>query len=443
MQTLLPSISALDRARAKAYVRLIPWLFLAYVIAFVDRVNVGIATLTMSKDMPAFNDKVIAFGAGVFFIGYVLLEIPGALIVQRWGARRWISRIMITWGVMAALTAFVKVPWHFYAARFLLGLAEAGFFPGVVVYLTHWFPSRDRARALACFYMAVPVAQIISPKLSYQLLKIGTEGRPEVWGLEGWQWLYIAWGIPAVLLAPVILRLLPDRPAEARWLRVDEREALESELEMDHAARAGIKRTTVLEALRHPRVLVLALAWFLTCSSGYALAFFMPRILQSWYRLDLDTLTWLLMLPAVALLFGLIFVGWNSDRTNERWLHSIAPIALSAVALLVLARWNAPPLRIAMALFILATLGSASLPTFMTLPTLFLSEAAAAASIGFINSVGALGGFLGPSILGSAKQSTGGFRDGLTTLAVLAGVAAVLVLALGPGNRTRGKESDC
>ena len=178
MTTTVMPTSALDRARARAYLRLLPLLFVCYTIAYVDRVNVGIARLTMSKDMPSFNDEVIGFGAGVFFVGYFLLEIPGALIVECWSARKWISTIMVVWGIMAALTALVTVPWHFYAIRLLLGFAQAGFFPGITVYLTHWFPSRDRARALAYFFVATPVAQIISPKISYQLLKIGTEGKP-------------------------------------------------------------------------------------------------------------------------------------------------------------------------------------------------------------------------------------------------------------------------
>ncbi len=433
MSISMSGLSALDRARAKAYTRLIPWLFIAYVIAFVDRVNVGIATLTMSKDMPAFTDDVFAFGAGVFFVGYFVLEVPGALIVERWGARRWISRIMITWGLMAALTAFVKVPWHFYAVRFLLGLAEAGFFPGVVVFLTHWFPSRDRAKALACFYIAVPIAQLISPRLSFQLLRIGAEGRPELWGLEGWQWLYIAWGLPAVVLAPVILFLLPDRPAHASWLDADEREALEGQLQKEQAAQAGIPRMSVLQAFGHPRVLLLTLAWFLTCSSGYAITFFMPRILQAWYHQSLNNLTWTLVLPALGLLVSLVFVGWNSDRTHERWIHSFVPIAVSACALAVLAMLEAPPMALAVSLFVVASCSSACLPAFFAIPNLFLRESAVAGSIGFINSIGALGGFLGPEIMSKAKRSPGDFQPGLMILAAMATVSALLVLGMAAG----------
>src|SRR5947209_13753410 len=197
--------SPLDRARRKAYRRLIPLCFISYLIAYVDRSNVAIAKLTMARDLPGFDNAVIGFGAGVFFLGYFLLEIPGTLIVEKWSARKWIARIMVTWGITAALTAAVKTPFQFYVLRFMLGLAEAGFYPGVIVYLTHWFPSRDRARALAYFFIATPFPPVLSPKISNALLKIGTDGHPEVLGLEGWQWIYIAWGVPAVVLGIAVL----------------------------------------------------------------------------------------------------------------------------------------------------------------------------------------------------------------------------------------------
>src|SRR5712692_1580252 len=230
--------SPLDRARRKAYLRLLPFCFASYVVAYVDRSNVAIAKLTMSRDLPDFDNAVVGFGAGVFFLGYFLLEIPGTLIVEKWSARKWISRIMITWGITAALTAAVKTPSQFYLVRFMLGLAEAGFFPGVIVYLTHWFPSRDRARALAYFFVATPIAQAVSPKLSNVLLRIGTDEvvggavvhHPLLLGLKGWQWVYIAWGLPAVVLGIIVLFALTDRPREARWLTPEERAALEAEL---------------------------------------------------------------------------------------------------------------------------------------------------------------------------------------------------------------------
>jgi len=212
--------SPLDRARHKAYWRLLPLVFVCYVIAYVDRANVSIAKLTMVQSLPAFNDAVIGFGSGIFYLGYILLEIPGALIVERWGARRWIARIMITWGIMAALTAAVTTPHQFYTVRFFLGLAEAGFFPGVMVYLTHWFPSRDRSRALALLIMGQPTAQILSPKITNALMSV------QALGLAGWQWVYIFWGIPAVALGVYVWIAMTDRPAQAKWLTPEERDAL-------------------------------------------------------------------------------------------------------------------------------------------------------------------------------------------------------------------------
>ena len=238
---------ALDRARRKAYWRLLPLLFLCYVIAYVDRSNVAIAKLTMSRDLPAFDNAVIGFGAGLFFWGYFMLEIPGALMVEKWSARKTIFRIMVTWGIMAALTGFVKTPGQFYLVRFMLGLAEAGFFPGVIVYLTHWFPGRDRTRALSLFLIGTPVAQIVSPKISNALLKIGTDEvingvpvhHPELLGMEGWQWVYIFWGVPAVVLGVIVLYGLTDRPRQANWLTTEEKDALERQLEAERAQRAG------------------------------------------------------------------------------------------------------------------------------------------------------------------------------------------------------------
>jgi MFS family permease len=279
-----PTNSALDRARIKAYWRLLPLLFLSYLIAYVDRSNVSILKLKMIGDLPDFNNDIFGFGMGIFFAGYCLLEIPGTLIVERWSARKWICRIMITWGIFAALTSLVAKPWHFYSIRFLLGLAEAGFYPGVIVYLTHWFPKRDRSRALAYFFMAGPLAQLISPKLTNLLLRIGTDEtvngvlihHPRIAGLAGWQWAYILWGIPAVVLGVLVLFFLTDRPAQARWLKDDEREALENELAREKAEHPASKHMTLWEALSNRKVLTLTAAYFFVVTGNYGVEFFMP-----------------------------------------------------------------------------------------------------------------------------------------------------------------------
>jgi ACS family tartrate transporter-like MFS transporter len=425
--------TALDRARRKAYRRLLPLCFISYVIAYVDRSNVAIAKLTMTRDLPGFDNAVIGFGAGVFFIGYFMLEIPGTLIVEKWSARKWIARIMISWGIIAALTAAVKTPLQFYVVRFFLGLAEAGFYPGIIVYLSHWFSSRDRARALAYFFVATPVAQIVSPKISNALLKIGTGGRPEVLGLEGWQWVYIAWGIPAVVLGVIVLFALTDRPQQARWLSPEEREALLAELARD-APPAG-RHVSLLQGLRHPKVLLLATVYFLIVTGNYGVEFFLPSILERWYSLKLDTLTWLVILPPLLALAGQLFVGWNSDRTSERRLHTAVPMICGALGIL-LATQSRGSLSLTVFAFMLAYAGfKAYLPAFWSLPNIFLRDTAAAGSIGLINSVGNLGGFMGPFVLGTIEAATGSFEGGLLFLVVCSLLAGGMVLKLGLGSR--------
>jgi len=429
---------ALSRARKKAYFRLIPLLFLSYIVAYVDRVNIAFAQLTMSKDLPAFDTEVIAMGAGLFFLGYFVLEIPGAIIAERYSARRWIARIMISWGIVAALTAWVTTPTQFYGARLLLGLAEAGFFPGVIVYLTRWFPRQDRARAFALFLMATPVAQVLSPLLINPMMKIGTTEKvggvdvvhPALWGLHGWQWVFVAWGIPAVLLGLCVLFWLTDRPAQAKWLAQEEREALEAELAREAAEHQGRSHMTLPQALRQPRVLVLALAYFCVVTANYGTEFFMPKFLQTWYGLKVSEITYLVILPPIFALAGQALVGWSSDRTRERRLHTVIPIAIGCVALALLPL-SPGMLPLTMALLITARTGiKAYQPAFWTLPSTFLTSTAAAASVGFINSIGNLGGFVGPNIVGKVYKSTGSFAGGLWFLAASMALSVAVVLLL-------------
>jgi ACS family tartrate transporter-like MFS transporter len=468
------NLSPLDRARAKAYWRLLPILFLCYVIAYVDRNNVSIAFDTMKQDLnaayfashpattpegapiaPPFDSDVLGTGFGIFFLGYFLLEIPGTLLVEKWSARKWISRIMISWGIVAALTAYVRLPWHFFSFRFLLGLAEAGFFPGVIVYLTHWFPSRDRTKALAWFLIGTPIAQFASPLLSYPLLRIGSTDRvggeliqyPELLGLEGWQWVYIAWGIPAVVLGLVVFFFLTDRPAQAKWLDPEEREALQRELDMEKLAnKSRHGHMGWLEALRNPKVLLLAAAYFFIVTGNYGVESFLPTILKDWYNLSKSDLQLILLIPAAGSLIGQLFIGWNSDRTHERRFHAAAPIFMGALGLagaVVLARMYGKShavLPLMIVLFTLAATGlKAYLPAFWSLPSLFLTEAAAASSIGFINSVGNLGGFVGPKVLGLVEKKSGSFVPGITFLCVSMAISATIIVTLGLG---KGKGKD-
>jgi ACS family tartrate transporter-like MFS transporter len=441
--------AALDRARNKAYWRLLPLLFICYVIAYVDRANVSLAKLTMSKDLPEFDNAVIGFGAGMFFWGYILLEVPGTLLVERWSARRMMSRIMVTWGIMAALTAAVTTPMQFYCVRFGLGLAEAGFFPGVIVFLTHWFPNRDRSRAVALFLIATPVAQIISPKISHLLLRIGTDEliggvtvhHPELLGLEGWQWMYIFWGVPAVALGFVVLFLLPDRPRDAKWLTEEERDALEQQLQIEKERRSKGKRMTMGEAFRNPKVLLLAIAFCCSVTANYGYEFFFPSILKAWYSLNLNEITWLVILPPCLALGSQLFVGWNSDRTGERRCHAAFSIIIGLVAL-GLAPLTQGNLILTVVCFMIFFAGVKGYqPAFWALPSLFLTESAAAASIGFINSIGQIGGFMGPYLLGSIEKNTGSFAIGIYVLTASMTVSALIILGLGLGHRPPKDES--
>ncbi|WP_395746871.1 MFS transporter [Prosthecobacter sp.] len=425
-----PHSAALDRARSKAYWRLLPLLFVSYMIAYVDRQNVAVAKLTMTKDLAGFDNAVIGIGAGIFYIGYVLLEIPGTLMVERWSARKWICRIMITWGMMAGLTAAVTTPWQFYTVRFLLGLAEAGFFPGVIVYLTHWFPSRDRARALAIFLVAAPLAQILSPFVSFELLKIGADtAHPALLGMVGWQWVYVFWALPALLLGGFVFYKLVDKPAHAAWLTDEEKLALQNELERERGLTSRGKRLTVLEALQHPQVLLLALAYFCMTTGSIGMELFMTSILKDWYQLKDDTLKWLITLPPAAALVGQLVAGWSSDRHKERRWHAIVPIILGSVSLGLLPQTQGN-LVLTVVCFMAAFTGFKSyMPAFWALPNLFLTAAAAAGSIGLINSLGNLGGFCGSTLLGTVEKMTGSYVGGLYYMCCSALVSASIIFS--------------
>jgi ACS family tartrate transporter-like MFS transporter len=442
--SVVPPLSALDRARKRAFWRLVPLCFICYVIAYIDRVNVSFVALTMIKDLPGFNDNVFGTGAGIFFIGYFLLEVPGSLLVERWSARKWISRIMISWGIIAACTALVKTPNQFYFVRFVLGLAEAGFYPGVIVYLTHWFPTRDRGRALAFFFIGGPIAQLIYPLISTPILRIGTSEKidgalvhfPTVLGMQGWQWVYIFWGIPAVVLGLVVLWLLTDRPAQARWLSPEERAALQGELDREHAELAGrTKHLSIGAALLQPKVLLLALAYFFAVTANYGIEFFLPKILEKWHGLTLGQVRWYVMIPNIGLLIGQLVLGWTSDRTRERWKHASYPIYFAALAL-ALATSAQASLGLTLLFFALTMAGIRGyLPAFWAVPNLFLTGAGAAGSIGLINSIGNLGGFVGSKTMGKLSTLTGSYANGLYVMIGCMVVAATILVSLAAWHR--------
>lgn len=428
----------LDRARFKAFVRLMPILFVCYIIAYIDRNNVAIAKLTMGEDLPAFDSAVFGFGSGIFFIGYFLLEIPGSLIVEQWSARKWICRIMVTWGTMASATAFVTTPTQFYIVRFLLGMAEAGFFPGVLVYLTHWFPAKDRAKAISMFLVASPIAMIIGPAISQLFIEIGrttiVEGvpvtNPDLIGLKGWQWIYLFWGLPAVVAGIVVLLFLTDKPKQARWLTDEERIALEEELERDRLAKGPKSHLPLRKALLNPKVLFLALAYFGIVTANYGIELFLPSILRDWYKLEPKQATLLAIIPPLLVIPAQLFNGWSSDRLQERRWHAVVPVVCGAL-LISSATLVQHSLPLTIVCFTLGAAGmKAYMPAFWSLPSLFLSSTAAAGTVGFINSVGNLGGFLGPSVLGFVHKNLNSYHYGLYFISLTSLCSAALICVI-------------
>ncbi len=412
------------RARRRIMRRLLPFLWLLYVIGFLDRVNVAYAALQMTHDLH-FSDRVFGLGAGIFFIGYVLLEIPGTLIVERWSARRWIARIMISWGIVTAIVGLVQTAHQFYWARFLLGLAEAGFFPGVLVYLTHWFREKDRAKVVAIFMTAIPFSNIFGSPLAGQILKIH-------WlGLMGWRWLFILEGVPAIIFGVVTIFYLTDWPRQARWLPKEECDWINGQLEDERARKAARHSHSIMQALCNRDVIFLALIYFMGSTGIYGFIIWFPTIVKRASGLPTTTVTLLVALPYIAGLLAMLANGWHSDRHGERRWHT--SICLYAAGFsLIFAILSDPHLWVQLLFFIVfAAFIHAYQPTFWALPTKFLGESAAAASIGFINLVGGLGGFVGPFIMGYLATRTGGsFVGGLIWLLVNLFLGGTLVLCL-------------
>jgi len=415
--------SVADRARRRIMRRLLPYLFILFVIAYLDRVNVSYAALQMKGDL-SFTDEVLGFGAGIFFWGYFLLEIPGSILVEKWSARRWIARIMISWGIVAMLMAFVQTRNQFYALRFVLGLAEAGFFPGLIVYLSHWFRAADRAKTIGIFMAALPVANIIGSPLSGLLLNVN------YLGLHGWRWLFIVEGIPAVIFGIITIFFLTDWPKEAAWLPADEREWLQHELAREHQEKVATQPLRILQAFRHREVVILALAYFFIVSSLYGFTFWLPSIIKKQSGSSNLRVTLLAAIPYCVGLVAILLVGWSSDRTKERRWHTA--LSMLAVSLgLMLAVTLQDHFALSLAMFCLAAAGIyAYLPGFWSLPTSFLSGTAAAAAVGMINSIGNLGGYVGPHVVGYLSTLTQSFFGGVIYLSLSALVAALLVLSL-------------
>ncbi len=409
--------------------RLIPFAMLLFVINYLDRVNIGFAALQMNKDL-GFSPAVYGLGAGIFFIGYFLFEVPSNLILHRVGARRWLARIMVSWGVISTATAWVSGETTFYVMRFLLGVAEAGFFPGIILYFSYWFPARERAKAVAIFMTATAISNIIGAPLSTALLAL--DG---IAGLRGWQAMLVLEGLPAIVVGFAVLAYLTDRPEAAHWLSPEEKQWLAARLEAERVAKERQSPMTALRGLSDPRVLAIAALCFCLVSGNFGVVFWLPQIIKSFGGLSNLEVGGLTAVPYLLAVIAMIWWGRRSDRTGERKWH-LAGAALAG-ALGLAASAAAPSATLSFAALCLAAVGIWSMfGVFWALPGDFLSGTAAASGFALINSIGALGGFTGPSLVGFVRERSGTFSASLLVLAGFV-LGAAIISALLPKDRLR------
>ncbi|HEV8410488.1 MAG TPA: MFS transporter [Gemmatimonadaceae bacterium] len=409
-----------DATIRKVSWRLLPLLFVLFIASFLDRTNLGVASLQMNADL-ALSATAYALGAGVFYFGYALFEVPSNLILARVGARVWIARIAITWGFAASAMMFVRGETSFYALRFLLGLAEAGFFPGIVWYLGRWFPERERARAMSWFMIGIPLAGVIGGPIGGLLLSLNGQ-----LGLAGWKWLFLLEGVPPIVLGLIALRYLTDSPEKAEWLTAEEREWLVGEMHRERSAGAGAERADVRRSLTSGLTWFISIIYLFALSAELGPIFFGPILVRDALHLG-DAGTGLVIgAIGIAGVAGMIANGAHSDRTGERRLHSVIPLIVVAVGFAMIAG-GSPALVIA-GLVTVAIGINAFLPAFWCIPSAMFTGTAAAAAIALINSIGNLGGYLGPTLLGKAKDATGSYTAGMLALGALALAAAAMLL---------------
>ncbi|MFL6634454.1 MAG: MFS transporter [Massilia sp.] len=407
----------------KVNLRLIPFLFICYVAAYLDRINIGFAQLQMKQDL-GFSDAVYGLGAGIFFFGYALFEVPSNLLLEKIGARKTLIRILVLWGLTSAGMMLVSTPTQLYMARFLLGLFEAGFFPGIILYFTYWYPTRMRARIIALFMSGMAVAGIIGGPLSGWIMN----DLAGVNGWKGWQWMFLLEGLPSVFLGVLAWFLLCDRPAEARWLSAHEKDLIDRTLQRDRQALGPAHHGSLRQALRDPTIYILAFAYFTFIAGTYVITFWLPTMVKSFgisNPLEIGALT---AIPYLIGAIGMVVLGKHSDRTGERRWHCAGAAFLGGAGL-VAASFLTGHLAAALVALSFATIGIfATMPLFWSIPTAYLSSSAAAGGIALINSLGLVGGFVSPFVIGWVKASTGSVNYGLyiVTGLMVAGAIALL-----------------
>ena len=413
--------------------RIVPFIMILYLIAYIDRVNIGFAALTMKEDL-GFTASILGFGAGIFFLGYFLFEVPSNVILHKVGARIWIARVMLTWGLIAGGMAFVDSSTSFYVMRFLLGVAEAGFFPGIILYLSYWFPARHRAGVIAMFMAAAPIAVAIGSPISAALLQM--DG---IWGFSGWQWMFVIEAIPAVILGFVVFFYMTDKPEKATWLKEDERNWLVKTMQEEDVGKNSNQHHSILRGLINPRVLALALVYFGTSAGLYTLSIWAPQIIKD---LGVSSMTVGLVnaIPPIISVVAMVLWSRHSDRTGERTWHVAIACMLAAIGLVIAASTH-NMIGLIAALTIVNVGISCSKPPLWSMPTLFLSGTAAATGIATINSIGNLGGFAGPVMIGWIKDQTGNYTGGLYFVAGLLLLSTVLTLILSMTNKPKAAVS--
>jgi ACS family tartrate transporter-like MFS transporter len=412
-----------EATRAKLRRRIVPFFFLLYICSYLDRANVAFAKMPMSADL-GFSEAVYGFGAGIFFIGYMLFGIPGAMLVERQSATRWIGRMLVLWGLCTVLGGFVHTANQFYWCRFALGCAEAGFYPGAIVYFSHWFAQRDRARAMAGFIVGIPVSLMLGAPFSALILHLD-------WlGMAGWRWVFILQGIAPVILGIITFFYLTDYPSQAKWLTPDEREQVSAELERESKAKVDSAGMTIWQALRLRNVVTLAVALCLANISGYSFSFWLPTIIRNTSHFSVPWATACAALPYAAGLFSVRLGGRSSDRHRERRLHTAIPMMCGAVCFTI-AGLPGQPFPLVLTLLCLTTVfGYAWPPPFWVLPTATLTKSAAAASVGLINVIGNLGGFIGPSVVGFLLSRQFSYSTAIAFLSSCLLTAGLLILTL-------------
>ena len=422
--------SSAEQTRRHIAVRLLPLVFLLYITNYLDRTSVAYAAIRMARDL-GFDDRVFGLGIGIFFASYVALQIPGAVLAQRWSARGMICATMIVSGLVTSFTAIVHTPAQLYLARFLLGAAEAGFFPGVIVYLSHWFIQEDQAKATSNFMAAIPVSLVIASPVAGWILSYN-------WlAIEGWRWLFFLEGIPAILLGAVAFFFLTDRPSQARWLTAEQRQWISRKLEQEKPLNR--QSISIGQALRSGTVLLLSCAAFLQYFIGYSVIFWLPTILKDQSGLSVAQVGLLGAVPYVVALFAMLFNGWHSDRNRERRWHAAAPLLIAATGLLCLISLPSSNVTTVLLLSVIC-MAMAFLPVFWAIPTEILSDSKAAVSVGTINALASLAGFAGPYAFGYLSVETGSFVAGFVVL-MLCAVAAGILMLLTPAAQSRGPKS--